>query len=99
MIDPDVRNARAIARFERQGFERGPAVVLPEVDLPDVYLPRPCRQTPVCRATPCTLPHCLNGVGGAPTRRTGPRPKYIQYEGRGPALPQPSAGGTPRART
>ncbi|MGW3458097.1 GNAT family N-acetyltransferase [Streptomyces olivaceoviridis] len=40
VIDPDVRNARAIARFERQGFERGPAVVLPEVDLPDVYLPR-----------------------------------------------------------
>lgn len=39
VIDPDVRNAAAIARFERQGFSRGPAVVLPEVDLPDVYLP------------------------------------------------------------
>ncbi|MFF5534361.1 GNAT family N-acetyltransferase [Streptomyces cinerochromogenes] len=39
VIDPDVRNAKAIARFERQGFRRGPAVVLPEVDLPDVYLP------------------------------------------------------------
>ncbi|MGV4986900.1 GNAT family N-acetyltransferase [Streptomyces sp. NRAIS4] len=40
VVDPDVRNARAIARFERQGFVRGPAVVLPEVDIPDVYLPR-----------------------------------------------------------
>ncbi|MET9445932.1 GNAT family N-acetyltransferase [Streptomyces cinerochromogenes] len=39
VIDPDVRNAKAIARFERQGFRRGPAVVLPEVDLPDVHLP------------------------------------------------------------
>ncbi|MFE2097051.1 MULTISPECIES: GNAT family N-acetyltransferase [unclassified Streptomyces] len=39
VVDPDVRNTRAIARFERQGFERGPEVVLPEVDIPDVYLP------------------------------------------------------------
>ncbi|MEU6509283.1 GNAT family N-acetyltransferase [Streptomyces sp. NPDC046942] len=39
VVDPDVRNTRAIARFERQGFVRGPEVVLPEVDLPDVYLP------------------------------------------------------------
>ena len=39
VADPDVRNTRAIARFERQGFVRGPAVVLPEVDLPDVHLP------------------------------------------------------------
>lgn len=39
VVDPDVRNGKAIARFERLGFERGPAVVLPEVDLPDVYLP------------------------------------------------------------
>lgn len=39
VADPDVRNTRAIARFERQGFVRGPAVVLPEMDLPDVYLP------------------------------------------------------------
>ncbi|MEU7302129.1 GNAT family N-acetyltransferase [Streptomyces sp. NPDC007206] len=39
VADPDVRNTRAIARFERQGFVRGPQVVLPEVDLPDVYLP------------------------------------------------------------
>ncbi|MDO0926983.1 GNAT family N-acetyltransferase [Streptomyces sp. TG1A-8] len=39
VVDPDVRNTRAIARFDRQGFERGPAVVLPEVDLPDVHLP------------------------------------------------------------
>ncbi|GHE03574.1 GNAT family N-acetyltransferase [Streptomyces alanosinicus] len=40
VVDPDIRNTRAIARFEREGFVRGPAVVLPEVDLPDVHLPR-----------------------------------------------------------
>jgi hypothetical protein len=39
VVDPDVRNEKAIARFLRQGFERGPVVVLPEIDLPDVYLP------------------------------------------------------------
>ncbi|MFF5106208.1 GNAT family N-acetyltransferase [Streptomyces sp. NPDC000134] len=39
VLDPDVRNEAAIARFVRQGFTAGPVVVLPEVDLPDVYLP------------------------------------------------------------
>ena len=39
MVDPDVRNEKAIARFLRQGFEAGPVVVLPEIDVPDVYLP------------------------------------------------------------
>jgi RimJ/RimL family protein N-acetyltransferase len=39
VVDPDVRNVKAIARFERQGFVTGPEVVLPEIDLPDVYLP------------------------------------------------------------
>ncbi|UXY28526.1 GNAT family N-acetyltransferase [Streptomyces sp. HUAS TT20] len=39
VVDPDVRNEKAIARFVRQGFEKGPAVVLPEVDVLDVYLP------------------------------------------------------------
>ncbi|MFE9440728.1 GNAT family N-acetyltransferase [Streptomyces sp. NPDC006602] len=39
VVDPDVRNERAIARFLKQGFEAGPAVVLPEIDIPDVYLP------------------------------------------------------------
>ncbi|MFE2296733.1 GNAT family N-acetyltransferase [Streptomyces sp. NPDC059445] len=39
VVDPDVRNERAIARFHRQGFTPGPVVVLPEVDLPDVRLP------------------------------------------------------------
>ena len=39
VVDPDVRNVKAISRFARQGFEKGPEVVLPEVDLPDVYLP------------------------------------------------------------
>ncbi|MFF3446459.1 GNAT family N-acetyltransferase [Streptomyces sp. NPDC002667] len=39
VVDPDVRNEKAIARFHRQGFTPGPVVVLPEVDLPDVHLP------------------------------------------------------------
>ncbi|MEV0183750.1 GNAT family N-acetyltransferase [Streptomyces sp. NPDC050625] len=39
VVDPDVRNEKAIARLVRQGFEKGPAVVLPEIDIPDVYLP------------------------------------------------------------
>ncbi|WP_339134001.1 GNAT family N-acetyltransferase [Streptomyces sp. f51] len=39
VVDPDVRNEKAIARFHRQGFTPGPEVVLPEVDLPDVHLP------------------------------------------------------------
>ncbi|WP_437033231.1 GNAT family N-acetyltransferase [Streptomyces sp. enrichment culture] len=39
VIDPDVANEKAVARFRRQGFRTGPVVVLPEVDLPDVYLP------------------------------------------------------------
>jgi hypothetical protein len=36
-------------------------------------------------ARPGTLPHCLKGVGGAPTRRTGHKPKYLQYEDVRPA--------------
>lgn len=39
VVDPDVRNDKAIARFLRQGFVPGERVVLPEVDLPDVHLP------------------------------------------------------------
>lgn len=39
VVDPDVRNERAIARFLRQGFVAGEKVVLPEIDIPDVYLP------------------------------------------------------------
>ncbi|MGC9537137.1 GNAT family N-acetyltransferase [Streptomyces sp. UG1] len=39
VVDPDVRNEKAIARFLRQGFRAGPVVVLPEVDLPDVHVP------------------------------------------------------------
>ncbi|MFJ8189696.1 GNAT family N-acetyltransferase [Streptomyces sp. NPDC096094] len=39
VVDPDVDNEKAIARFLKQGFTAGPAVVLPEIDLPDVYLP------------------------------------------------------------
>ncbi|MER6627969.1 GNAT family N-acetyltransferase [Streptomyces sp. NPDC000987] len=39
VVDPDVRNDKAVARFLRQGFTAGPVVVLPEVDLPVVYLP------------------------------------------------------------
>ncbi|MGN9755498.1 GNAT family N-acetyltransferase [Streptomyces sp. SD31] len=40
VVDPDVRNEKAIARFLKQGFTAGPVVMLPEVDLPDVYIPR-----------------------------------------------------------
>lgn len=40
VVDPDVRNEKAIARFLKQGFTAGPAVVLPEVDLPEVFIPR-----------------------------------------------------------
>ncbi|MFJ8635133.1 GNAT family N-acetyltransferase [Streptomyces sp. NPDC093568] len=39
VVDPDVRNEKAVARFLKQGFTAGPVVVLPEVDLPDVYIP------------------------------------------------------------
>ncbi|MEU0057718.1 GNAT family N-acetyltransferase [Streptomyces sp. NPDC006334] len=39
VVDPDVRNEKAITRFLRQGFEAGPVVTLPEIDLPDVFLP------------------------------------------------------------
>ncbi|MEU1104878.1 GNAT family N-acetyltransferase [Streptomyces tibetensis] len=39
VVDPDVRNEKAIARFLALGFTPGPVVVLPEIDLPDVYLP------------------------------------------------------------
>ncbi|MFD7462857.1 MULTISPECIES: GNAT family N-acetyltransferase [unclassified Streptomyces] len=39
VVDPDVRNDKAIARFVKQGFVAGPAVVLPEIDLPEVHLP------------------------------------------------------------
>ncbi|MFJ8466307.1 GNAT family N-acetyltransferase [Streptomyces swartbergensis] len=39
VVDPDVRNEKAVARFRDMGFAEGPVVVLPEIDLPDVYLP------------------------------------------------------------
>ncbi len=39
VVDPDTGNEKAVARFLKQGFTAGPSVVLPEVDLPDVYLP------------------------------------------------------------
>jgi hypothetical protein len=48
-------------------------------------------------ATPGTLPHCLQGVGGAPTRRTGRKPKYVQYEDFRPALPPAFGRGDPRS--
>ncbi|KAB1989737.1 hypothetical protein F8144_05130 [Streptomyces triticiradicis] len=60
--------------------------------------PRPCRQIPACPATPGTPPS--SSSRGTPTRRTGRKPKYAQYEGFRPALPQAlRAGGTPRARS
>ena len=39
VVDPDVRNEKAVTRFRKLGFAPGPVVVLPEIDLPDVYLP------------------------------------------------------------
>ncbi|MFJ9148830.1 GNAT family N-acetyltransferase [Streptomyces sp. NPDC102270] len=39
VVDPDVRNEKAITRFLKQGFVAGDAVVLPEIDIPDVHLP------------------------------------------------------------
>ncbi|NGO09512.1 acetyltransferase [Streptomyces sp. HC44] len=39
VVEPDVRNVKAIERLVRQGFELGPEIVLPAVDLPEVYLP------------------------------------------------------------
>lgn len=39
VVDPDVRNEKAVTRFLELGFAPGPVVVLPEIDLPDVYLP------------------------------------------------------------
>lgn len=39
VVDPDVRNEKAVARFLGQGFAAGEKVVLPEIDIPDVFLP------------------------------------------------------------
>ncbi|MFD6997790.1 GNAT family N-acetyltransferase [Streptomyces mirabilis] len=39
VVEPDARNEKAIARLVRQGFVPGPEIVLPEIDLPGVYLP------------------------------------------------------------
>lgn len=39
VVEPDARNAKAITRLVRQGFVPGPEIVLPEIDLPGVYLP------------------------------------------------------------
>ncbi|MYW45116.1 GNAT family N-acetyltransferase [Streptomyces sp. SID161] len=55
VVDPDVRNVKAIDRFERQGFRRGPTVVLPEVDLPEVYLPEKHAQLAFLERTTASL--------------------------------------------
>ncbi|MFJ8592043.1 GNAT family N-acetyltransferase [Streptomyces sp. NPDC093598] len=39
VVDPDVRNEKAVTRFLTMGFTPGPVVLLPEIDLPDVHLP------------------------------------------------------------
>ncbi|MFD3477034.1 GNAT family N-acetyltransferase [Streptomyces sp. NPDC058695] len=39
VVEPDARNAKAVALLERAGFELGPEIVLPEIDLPEVFLP------------------------------------------------------------
>ncbi|MEY7980375.1 GNAT family N-acetyltransferase [Streptomyces pilosus] len=38
-VDPDVAHEKAVARVARRGVTTGPVVVLPEGDLPDVYIP------------------------------------------------------------
>ncbi|NUT33992.1 MAG: acetyltransferase [Hamadaea sp.] len=39
VADPDAANVKAIARLVRSGFTLGPLVTLPEVRLPEVFLP------------------------------------------------------------
>ncbi|WP_151478927.1 GNAT family N-acetyltransferase [Streptomyces albicerus] len=39
VVEPDIRNEKAIRRLIRQGFVLGPPTVLPEIDLPEVNLP------------------------------------------------------------
>ncbi|MBT2504397.1 acetyltransferase [Streptomyces sp. ISL-98] len=39
VAEPDALNGKAIARLERVGFALGAEVVMPEIDLPDVFLP------------------------------------------------------------
>ncbi|MFP8944593.1 GNAT family N-acetyltransferase [Streptomyces fenghuangensis] len=39
VVEPDARNEKAIARMLRTGFEQGPEIVLPAVELPEVSLP------------------------------------------------------------
>lgn len=39
VVEPDARNARAIARLTRQGFVPAGDIVLPGIDLPEVRLP------------------------------------------------------------
>ncbi|MFG3099992.1 GNAT family N-acetyltransferase [Streptomyces sp. NPDC048182] len=58
VVDPDVRNEKAVARFLRQGFTAGPAVVLPEIDLPEVYLPEKKAQLAFLRRE--TVGHLLS---------------------------------------
>jgi hypothetical protein len=44
VVEPDSRNAKAVALMERFGFTLDAEVVLPEIDLPEVYLPaKPAR--------------------------------------------------------
>ncbi|MEV1025469.1 GNAT family N-acetyltransferase [Streptomyces sp. NPDC050264] len=38
VVEPDARNDKAIALFHRGGFELADEILLPEIDLPDVYL-------------------------------------------------------------
>ncbi|MEU2153870.1 GNAT family N-acetyltransferase [Streptomyces sp. NPDC019396] len=40
VVEPDLRNEKAVKRLERSGFELGAEVVLPEVNLPEVFIPR-----------------------------------------------------------
>jgi penicillin amidase len=48
VVEPDARNAKAIALFERCGFALAGEIVLPVVDLPEVYLAEKRAQLAFC---------------------------------------------------
>ncbi|MEV7288287.1 GNAT family N-acetyltransferase [Streptomyces sp. NPDC093252] len=70
VVDPDTRNAKALARMVRCGFTPGPVVVLPEVDLPEVYLPEKRAQLAFLERESVFPggPHALGGEGTVPGR-------------------------------
>jgi hypothetical protein len=69
VVDPDARNERALARFTAQGFAFGPPVTLPEIDLPDVYLPEKRARLGFLRASAGEGPGAGAGSGTGTTVR------------------------------